>query len=96
MTTTPTASMHRSHQKAVRESAHRRDWTKTDAALALELVAAGVTTKSVGTVTAVLCAKCADASIHAVAKATGINYRTAQRIVEAAAERRQGQLVAAS
>ena len=36
------------------------------------------------------------ASINAAAKASGINYRTAQRIVEAAAERRQGQLVAAS
>jgi hypothetical protein len=34
--------------------------------------------------------------VNAAAKASGINYRTAQRIVEAAAERRQGQLVAAS
>jgi molybdenum-dependent DNA-binding transcriptional regulator ModE len=36
------------------------------------------------------------ASINAAAKAAGINYRTAQRIVEAAAEHRQRQLVAAS
>jgi molybdenum-dependent DNA-binding transcriptional regulator ModE len=36
------------------------------------------------------------ASINAAAKASEINYRTAQRIVEAAAERRQRQLVAAS
>jgi len=34
------------------------------------------------------------ASINAAAKASGINYRTAQRIVEAAAGRRQRQLVA--
>jgi hypothetical protein len=34
------------------------------------------------------------ASINAAAKASGINYRTAQRIVEAAAVRRQRQLVA--
>ena len=34
--------------------------------------------------------------VNAAAKASRINYRTAQRIVEAAAERRQGQLVAAS
>jgi len=34
------------------------------------------------------------ASINAAAKASGINYRTAQRIVEAAAGRWQRQLVA--
>jgi molybdenum-dependent DNA-binding transcriptional regulator ModE len=34
------------------------------------------------------------ASINAAAKASGINYRTAQRIVEGAAERRQRQLAA--
>jgi len=34
------------------------------------------------------------ASINAAAKASGINYRTAQRIVEGAAESRQRQLLA--
>jgi molybdenum-dependent DNA-binding transcriptional regulator ModE len=33
-------------------------------------------------------------SINAAAKASGINYRTAQRIVAAAAERRQRHLLA--
>jgi molybdenum-dependent DNA-binding transcriptional regulator ModE len=47
-------------------------------------------------VIAVLAASRDGASINSAAKASGINYRTAQRIVEAAAERRQGQLVAAS
>ena len=56
----------------------------------------GVTTQSVDTVVAVLSAHRDGASINAAAKASGINYRTAQRIVEAAAERRQRQLVAAS
>ena len=37
---------------------------------------------------------CSGASINAAAKASGINYRTAQRIVQAAAERRQRQLMA--
>lgn len=70
--------------------------TEVDANLASELIAAGVTTQPVETVVAVLAASRAGASINAAAKASGINYRTAQRIVEAAAERRQGQLVAAS
>jgi molybdenum-dependent DNA-binding transcriptional regulator ModE len=43
-------------------------------------------------VIAVLAAHRDGASINAAAKASGINYRTAQRIVEA--DRRQGQLVA--
>jgi molybdenum-dependent DNA-binding transcriptional regulator ModE len=34
------------------------------------------------------------ASINAAAKASGINYRTAQRVVAAAAEHRQWQLAA--
>jgi molybdenum-dependent DNA-binding transcriptional regulator ModE len=45
------------------------------------------------TVIAVLAASRDGASINAAAKASGINYRTAQRIVEAAAEQRQRQLV---
>jgi molybdenum-dependent DNA-binding transcriptional regulator ModE len=55
-----------------------------------------VTTQAVETVTGVLAAIRDGASINAAAKASGINNRAAQRIVEAAAERRQGQFVAAS
>lgn len=65
-----------------------------DADLASVLIASGVTTQSVDTVVAVLSAHRGGASINAAAKASGINYRTAQRIVEAAAERRQPGLVA--
>jgi molybdenum-dependent DNA-binding transcriptional regulator ModE len=45
-------------------------------------------------VIAVLAARRNGASINAAAKGSGINYRTAQRIVQAARERRQRQLVA--
>ena len=45
------------------------------------------------TVIAVLAASRDGASINAAAKASGINFRTAQRIVQAAAERRQRQFV---
>jgi molybdenum-dependent DNA-binding transcriptional regulator ModE len=44
-------------------------------------------------VIAVLAASRDGASINAAAKASGINFRTAQRIVQAAAERRQRQFV---
>jgi Protein of unknown function (DUF2637) len=64
------------------------------ASLAADLIESGLTTKPVETVIAVLAATRGGASINAAAKASGINYRTAQRIVEAAAERRQRQLVA--
>ncbi|MCV7401277.1 DUF2637 domain-containing protein [Mycobacterium fragae] len=70
------------------EIAHR------DADLASELIASGVTTQPVETVNAVLEAHRNGASINAAAKALGINYRTAQRIVTAAAERQQRQLAA--
>jgi response regulator of citrate/malate metabolism len=70
--------------------------TQVDAEVASDLIASGVTTQPLETVIAVLLATREGASITAAAKASGINYRTAQRIVEAAAERRQGQLVAAS
>ncbi len=70
--------------------------TQADADLASELIASRATTQSVDTVIAVLSSHRDGASINAAAKESGINYRTAQRIVEAAAERRQGQLVAAS
>jgi molybdenum-dependent DNA-binding transcriptional regulator ModE len=46
------------------------------------------------TVIAVLAARRAGASINAAAKASGINFRTAQRIVGAAAAHRQRQLAA--
>jgi hypothetical protein len=69
---------------------------QADADLASELIASGVTTRPIETVTAVLAASRDGASINAAAKAAGINYRTAQRIVAAAAEHRQRQLVAAS
>ncbi|MBV9353388.1 MAG: hypothetical protein JOZ23_17950 [Mycobacterium sp.] len=42
---------------------------------------------------AVLAARLDGASINAAAKAAGINYRTAQRIVEAAAEHHHRPLV---
>ena len=64
--------------------------TQVDADLASDLIASGVTTQSVETVIAVLSAHRDGASINAAAKASGINYRTAQRIVEAAAERHSG------
>jgi hypothetical protein len=64
------------------------------ASLASELIASGVTTQPVSTVIAVLSSHRDGASINAAAKASRINYRTAQRIVEAADERRQRQLAA--
>jgi response regulator of citrate/malate metabolism len=67
---------------------------QVDADLASELIASGVTTQPIETVIAVLAASRDGASINAAANASGINYRTAQRIVQAAAERRQRQLVA--
>ena len=70
------------------------DVAQDDADLASDLIASGVTTQSVDTVIAVLSAHRDGASINAAAKASGINYRTAQRIVEAAAERDQRGLVA--
>jgi hypothetical protein len=67
--------------------------TQVDADFASELIASGVTTQPVETVIAVLAATRDGASINAAATASGIDYRTAQRIVEGAAERRQRQLV---
>jgi len=66
--------------------------TQVDADLVLDLIESGVTTQSVETVIAVLSSHRAGASINAAARTSGINYRTAQRIVEAA-ERRRRQLV---
>ncbi len=57
-----------------------------DARLAGDLIASGATTQSAETVIAVLDAWRRRASINAAAKASAINYRTAQRIVKAAGE----------
>jgi Protein of unknown function (DUF2637) len=62
--------------------------TQVDADLASELIASGATTQRFETVIAVLAAIRGGASTNAAAKASGINYRTAQRIVEAAAQQR--------
>ncbi|MEE6139856.1 DUF2637 domain-containing protein [Mycobacterium sp. 050128] len=65
-----------------------------DAEFASELIATGATTQPVETVIAVLSARLGGASINAAAKTSGINYRTAQRIVEAAAAHRHRELMA--
>jgi hypothetical protein len=67
---------------------------QADADLASELIASGVTTQPFETVIAVLASSRNGASINAAAKASGINYRTAQRIVEGAVEHQQRQLIA--
>lgn len=67
---------------------------QVDADLASELIASGVTTQPIETVVAVLAATGDGASINAAAKASGINYWTAQRIVTAASEHRHRQLLA--
>jgi hypothetical protein len=69
---------------------------QVDANLASELITSGVTTQPVETVIAVLAASRDGASINAAAKASGINYRTAQRIVGAAAEHRRRELAVVS
>ena len=61
---------------------------QVDADLASELIASGATTQPIDTVIAVLAASRDGASINAAAKASGINYRTARRIVEGAAQQR--------
>jgi hypothetical protein len=94
------ASVQANQPHAVQASAHiqaTQDDVKiahVDADLASELIASGVTTQPLETVIAVLAASRDGASINAAAKASGINYRTAQRIVEAAAKNRQQQLAA--
>jgi hypothetical protein len=66
---------------------------QVDVDLASEFIASGVTTQPIETVIAVLTASRDGASINAAAKASGINYRTAQRIVGAAAEHGRSHLV---
>ncbi len=80
--------------QTVQDSA-QTEVTQVDADLAAELIASGVTTQPAETVIAVLAASRGGASINAAARASGINYRTAQRIVRAAAAHQQRQLVAA-
>jgi len=63
-----------------------------DADLASDLIASGVTTQPAEIVIAVLEAHRDGASINGAAKALGINFRTAQRIVQAAAEHGQRHL----
>jgi hypothetical protein len=79
--------------QTVQDSAHT-EATQVDADLASQLIASGVTTQPVETVIAVLAASRDGASINGAAKASGINFRTAKRIVQAAAKRRQRQLAA--
>ncbi len=86
------ASVHTNPAQIV-QSVHT-EAAQIDADLASDLIASGVTTQSVETVIAVLAASRDGASINGAAKVSGINYRTAQRIVQAAAEHRQRQLVA--
>jgi hypothetical protein len=81
------ASVQRGPIQAVR-SAHTQA-TQIHADFASDLIASGVTTQSVDTVITVLASHADRASINAAAKASGINYRTARRIVDAATERQQ-------
>jgi hypothetical protein len=73
------ASVHGDPVQTVQDSA-QTEATQVDADLASELIASGVTIQPVETVIAVLAATRDCASINAAAKASGINYRTAQRI----------------
>jgi hypothetical protein len=77
---------HRVHDSAQTQS------IQADGDFASQLIASGVTTQPFETVIAVLAASRDGASINAAAKASGINYRTAWRIVQAAAEYPQRQL----
>jgi hypothetical protein len=83
------------HPSAVHDTV-QTETAVTDADLAADLIALRVTTQPIETVIAVLAARREGASINAAAKASGINYRTAQRIVDAAEGRRQGDLLTAS
>lgn len=96
-----TAQSQKSASASLRKTPTAQDWvqieaTQADADFASELIASGVTTQPVETVFAVLASTRGGASINAAAKASGINYRTAQRIVQAASTRRAQQLTAVS
>jgi hypothetical protein len=86
------ASAHLDAAQTVRSA--QAEVAQDDADVASDLIASGITTQAVDTVVAVLSAHRDGASINAAARASGINYRTAQRIVEAAVEHRQKRLVA--
>ena len=70
-------------QRKTEATAIDAEITQVDADLVSELIAAGATTQPVETVITVLTARRNGASINAAAKASGINYRTAHRIVRA-------------
>jgi hypothetical protein len=78
----------------VRQDSVQAEGLQADLTLASDLIASGVTTQPVETVMAVLASHRAGASINAAAKASGINYRTAQRIVAAVAVHQKRALVA--
>ena len=78
--------------RTLQDSAQTEAQVDTD--LASDLIASRVTTQPVETVMAVLAASRDGASVNAAAKASGINYRTAQRIVRAVSEHQQHQLLA--
>jgi hypothetical protein len=73
--------------QTVQDSA-QTDVVEADADFAAELIASGVTTQPAATVIAVLAAIRDGASINAAATASGINYRTAQRIAQAAGQQK--------
>jgi hypothetical protein len=83
---TQTAGSVQPHRAQTVQDSAQADATRVDADLASELIASRATTQPVETVIAVLAASRDGLSINAAAKASGINYRTAQRIVKAAGE----------
>ena len=91
------AILHTKYRSQRKPGRHRGSQkSHSDADLASALIASGVTTQPVETVIAVLSSHRDGASINAAAKASGINYRTAQRIVEAASGYRERQLAVVS
>jgi hypothetical protein len=66
------------------QDSSQTEGTQIDVDLASKLIGSGVTTQPIETVIAVLAASRNGASINAAAKASGINYMTAQRILLAA------------
>jgi hypothetical protein len=86
----------RDGRKCVVDDSVQTDTSVADADLAAELIASRVTTQPIETVISVLAAYRGGASINAAARQAKINYRTAQRIVDAAEGRRRGDLQAAS
>ena len=93
-TSVPDSASIQHHPGHIEQGPVQAEATRPDTDLALDLIASGTTTQPVETVVAVLASHRGGASINAAAKASGINYRTAQRIVEAAAGQRHRSLVA--